>query len=305
MEQQNIEERVRELGARGGGWICDIPLTGGVWTGGNRAVPHTRLKRIVQALADVMDKPLPRCRILDLGSLEGLFPIELARQGAETVGVEIRRCNLDKAEFARDVLGLANLRFRQDDVRNLSVAGYGRFDAIICSGILYHLPAGDALDLIHMMCAMTDRAVIIDTHVALAAEREVTHRGQSYWGRDHFEFAPGTSEEQKAESRLSSADNETSFWLTRPSLINAMSAAGFTSVYECFTPPHLNYGRPGLESLDRVTFVGIKGEKVRLNSSPAANDLDERWPEGALAYAPPSPSLRTLGRKLARRLLRR
>jgi hypothetical protein len=276
-----------------------------VWTGGKLNVPHTRLKRIVQIIGDLMDKPLSRCRVLDLGSLEGLFSIEMAQQGAETVGVEIRRQNLDKAEFARKLLGLTNLQFRQDDVRNISVAGYGRFDAIICSGILYHLPAGDVIDLIRTMYAMADRAVVIDTHVALAAERAFTRGGETYRGRDHSEFGPGMSDAQKAASRLSSADNDTSFWLTRPSLINAMSAAGFSSVYECFTPAHLNFGRPGFESRDRVTFVGIKGEKVRLNNSPAANDLDERWPEGALSYAPPSNSLGRRGKNLVKRLLGR
>lgn len=53
-------------------------------------MPRTRLKRIVQVLNDVLPKPLRECRVLDLASLDGLFPIEFTQQGCETVGVELR-----------------------------------------------------------------------------------------------------------------------------------------------------------------------------------------------------------------------
>ncbi len=298
MDRQQIEARVRELSATGGEWIYDVPLPGGVWTAGNRGIPHTRLKRIAQIISDVVAKPLAECRILDLGSLEGLFSVEMAQQGAETVGVEVRQNNLEKAEFLKATLGLENLQFRKDDVRNISQAGYGRFDAIICSGLLYHLPARDVIELIRTMYDMAGKVVIIDTHIALAPERDFDHGGKTYAGKLHSEFAASATDEERATSRLSSADNDTSFWLSRPSLVNAMTDAGFSSVYECFTPAHMNYGAPGLESVDRVTFVGIKGEKIALINSPAANGLDERWPEGTLAYAPPGASLKRLAKRL-------
>lgn len=305
MDRQQIEARIRELSASGGEWIYDVPLPGGVWTAGNRAVPHTRLKRIAQIIADLVNKPLSQCRILDLGSLEGLFSIEMAQQGAEVVGVEIRRNNLEKAEFLKEALGLSNLRFRQDDVRNLSEAEYGRFDAIICSGLLYHLPAKDVIEIIRTMHSMVARVVVVDTHVALTPEQDYAHGGKTYSGKVFSEFAASATDEERAASRLSSADNDTSFWLTRPSLVNAMSAAGFSSVYECFAPVHMNYGRPGLEHPDRVTFVGVKGERIALHNSPAANRLDEWWPEGTLSYAAPKGSLKTLGKRLIGRLTRR
>ncbi len=302
MDRQQIEARVRELSATGGEWIYDVPLPGGVWTGGNRGIPHTRLKRIVQIIGDIVARPLSECRILDLGSLEGLFSVEMAQQGAEAVGVEVRQNNHEKAEFLKAALGLENLRFRKDDVRNLSEAGYGRFDAIICSGLLYHLPAKDAIELLRTLYDMVDKVVVIDTHIALAPERVFAHGGRTYSGKLFGEFAAGATDEERAKSRLSSADNDTSFWLTRPSLVNAMSDAGFSSVYECFAPAHMNFGAPGLESLDRVTFVGIKGEKIALSTSPAANALDERWPEGTLAYAPPKATLKSLAKRLIRRV---
>ena len=75
-------------------------------------------------------------RILDLACLEGLFSLELAMQGARVVGVEIREGNLTKARFAAEALGVSGVEFVRDDVRNVDAGRYGRFDVILCSGIL-------------------------------------------------------------------------------------------------------------------------------------------------------------------------
>ena len=83
---------------------------------------------------------------------------------------------------------------------------------------------------------------------------------------------------------LSSIDNTTSFLFSRPSLINILSHVGFSSVYECFNPPHLNFGMPGLEHIHRCTFVAVKGQYCDLHTSPLANTLKEEWPEGSLCY---------------------
>lgn len=277
----DLEAEVRSLASRHGDWFYDMPLPGGTWTGGNQGVPHTRLKRIVQIIADLAGKPLSECRVLDLGCLEGQFAIELALQGAEAVGLEIREANVAKAKFVKAALGLKSVEFHKDDARNLEQ--YGQFDAIVCSGLLYHLTAADALNLIEAMHRMA-RLVIIDTHIALRAET----CWQGYSGKVYREHGPSDSAEKKESRRWASADNEVSFWFTRPSLINALTKVGFTSVYECFTPAHMNYGKPGMECPDRCTFVAIRGAPVALATSPVANGLTETWPEGSLDYAPKS-----------------
>jgi 2-polyprenyl-3-methyl-5-hydroxy-6-metoxy-1,4-benzoquinol methylase len=37
---------------------------------------------VVQLVADLAHEPIERLRVLDLGAFEGLFAVELARQGA-------------------------------------------------------------------------------------------------------------------------------------------------------------------------------------------------------------------------------
>ncbi len=285
--KEELLSALDEMKRNYGEWTYDIPLPFGVWTRGNEQLPHTRLKRIVQVVSDLSVKPLSQCRVLDLGCLDGLFSIEFAQQGAHTVGVEIREANIQKAILCQRALALGNLEFRQDDVRNVSEQTYGRFDAIICSGILYHLPASDAVALIRNMHAMVERVVVIDTHIALAPLERVVCGGEEYWGSVYREHADDATAEQKTKVLWSSADNPTSFWFTRPSLINILTKAGFTSVYECFVPTHLNFGQPGQDAIDRCTFVAVKDRVRPLLTSPRANDLSERWPEHTLSYAAP------------------
>lgn len=280
MTEEEIRTGVRELAENYGDWCYDIPLPHGIWTGGGRGIPHTRLKRIVQIIDDLVSKPFSQCRILDLGSLEGQFSIELAMQGAETVGIEIREANIVKAKFVKEAMHLNNVAFFQDDARRISEARYGRFDAIVCSGLLYHLAADDAIDLVKRMHRMASRVVIIDTHIALKPER----KHGPYYGHPFREHGKLDSAMKRESRRWASADNETSFWFTRPSLVNILTKAGFTSVFECFTPAHINFGRPGIESRDRCTFVAVQGDPTRLATSPTANALQEDWPEGSLSY---------------------
>jgi len=216
--------------------------------------------------------------------LDGLFPIEFALQGADTIGVEIREANIQKAIFSKEVLGLRNLEFRRDDVRNISVGSYGRFDAIICSGVLYHLTAADAIKLVNTMYEMTTRIVVVDTHVSLDPIESVRYGNNEYWGSIFHEHAEDATADGKAKSLLASADNVTSFWFTRPSLINILTKTGFSSVYECFAPAHLNYGKRGIEHRDRCTFVAVKNDACNLKTSPAANSFREEWPQQSLTY---------------------
>lgn len=295
--KESIQQELDELKRKYGDWTYDIPLPFNIWTRGNLKLPHTRLRRIVQVVSDLAGKPLSECRILDLGCLDGIFSIEFAHHGASMLGVEIREANIKKAIFCRETLGLNNLDFRQDDVRNISVDSYGKFDAIICSGILYHLPAADAIRLVKTMFEMVNRVVVIDTHVSLLPEERFLYKGDEYWGDTYREHADDATPEMIAMALWASVDNLTSFWFTRPSLVNILSRAGFSSIYECFYPAHIipareNYEYAGITSQDRCTFVAIKDEVREIKTSPSTNVPRQVWPERTLSYA---PDLKTSG----------
>ncbi len=277
-----------------GEWTYDIPLSEGVWTRETeQPLPHTRLRRIVQTIVDLVGKPLSECRILDLGCLEGLFSLELARQGATVVGVDARRGHIEKAEFAKSQMGLGRVTFQVDDVRNVSAQTYGQFDAIVCSGLLYHLPAQDGAELLRTLHEMAVRLLVIDTHISLAPQESFTFLGETYHGESYREHGPGEVEKVIEHRPLASYGNEVSSLFSRPSLVNLLAAVGFTSCYECMLPIHLNYGRPGLEHADRCTFIAVKGHPVTIATAPSVNSLNERWSEGMLSYGPPTSESRS------------
>jgi len=101
-------------------------------------------------------------RIADLGCLEGGYTVEFARMGFEALGIEVRRSNFAACEYVRAHLHLPNLHFARDDVWNIEK--YGTFDAIFCSGLLYHLDR--PIEFIKLISGLCRRLIILNTHVA-------------------------------------------------------------------------------------------------------------------------------------------
>jgi hypothetical protein len=227
----------------------------------------THLRRIVQIVSDITKQPLSQLRALDLACLEGLYGIELARHGAQVVGIEGREASIEKARFAKKVLALDNLTLTQDDVRNLSVEKYGHFDVVLCLGILYHLDAPDVFHFVERMSDVCTRVAIIDTHVGLVPNQTHTYKGREYHGWSFREHDDNASPEARLKALWASLDNEHSFWLTRPSLFNLLAASGFTSVYTCQYPVPLG------QWVDRDTLVAIKGDPQALLSTPTVNGV--------------------------------
>lgn len=241
------------------------------------------VKRILQNVADAIKQPLNELRVLDLACLEGIYGIEFARQGAEVVGIEGREENIEKARFAKEVLKLDNITFTQDDVRNLSVEKYGKFDVVLCLGIFYHINAPDVFDFAKNISEVCRQVLILDTHFGVLPNESHIYKEQQYYGWTFTEHSPTETKEQRLKKMWASLDNETSFWLTRPSLYNLLSNVGFTSVLTCQNPVAPS------QWTDRETIMAIKGRRQNLYSTPAVNDLPaELWSEEIKATYYPS-----------------
>ena len=229
-----------------------------------------RRARINQLVADFARKPLSQSRILDLASLEGDFAAEFAVRGAEVLGIEGRRTNLDRASAQ---FPLPNLKFVQDDVRHLSRERYGSFDIVLCLGILYHLDAPDCFRLLESVAEVCTGFAVIDTLIGFERDEVVSYKGNEYWGRYFTEYDSTPSPEQMEKNAGSSMGNLRSFWPTKPSLVNAIIDAGFNSVYECQYPAWDH------ES-DRLTLISLKGERERILAVPFDEEiLSERMSE--------------------------
>lgn len=253
-----------------------------------------RRARIVQIAHDLTSRPFDQLRVLDLASLEGHFSFEFAGCGAQVLGVEGRKANVEKSESERQRLGFNNVEFVHDDVRNLSAERYGKFDIVLCLGIAYHLDAPDVFKLFERVYEVCTDFAIVDTHVGVQANRQFTYGGRIYSGWDY--------REGEQAHPWSSIANSRSFWLTRPSLYNALSAAGFSSVLEAHSPAMNDM--PG----DRVTLIAMKRAKVNLFLTPLP-ELEWRephpeiYPNKPVSWSPVSSPVKPSRRQRLRQLL--
>lgn len=216
----------------------------------------TLVQRVAQIITDVIDKPREKIRVLDLGCFEGRISLELAMQGMQVVGVEGRKEGYTKATFAAKALRLSNVRFLQADVRSLSAQNLGKFDVVLCLGILYHLEAPAVIQFLEDVFKLSTKMAIIDTHFSLKEQDSFEYKGRVYKGRTVEEFKKTESVSERSRRPEAALDNETSFWMTWPSISNALNHAGFSSVYECYLPTI-----KGLRNIsDRLTLVALKGK---------------------------------------------
>jgi SAM-dependent methyltransferase len=197
----------------------NIELPGGArtWPEGGELLEDS--SRCLTALSLLNDRCPPgeryRFKVADLGCLEGGYTAAFARAGYLTTGIEARPLNMAKCELVAEALGLGNMRFVQDDARNLS--RYEPFDAVFCCGLLYHLdkPA----EFLRMLGRQARQLLIVQSHWSGTCHQS----NEGY--RGHW-FA----ENPAPESVWSSWGNDRSFWLGREELMRAMRAAGFEDV---------------------------------------------------------------------------
>ncbi len=240
-----------------------------------------RLSRIIQAVVDLRRGDLRGADVLDLGCAHGLYALEFARRGANSLGLEGRAEWIRQAEAHRDGLGLSSARFIREDVRRADANTYGKFDVVLCLGLLYHLDAQEALDLLRNLYDMTKDLIVIDTQVALEPSERREMRGQTYFGRTFPEHAVGTSSEDMEAVLGASLDSNFSFWFTLPSLTTMLGDVGFSTVFELKWPTDHMYLDGELKvHEDYVTLVAIKGAPVSdvVGVAPRQRPL-ERSPE--------------------------
>lgn len=259
---------------RAGPYSRQIYLRDGVWTKGEfHPGGDFKLRWHLQLISDLSPVPISEMRILDLGCEEGAFGLEFARHGAEVLAVDGRDAHVRRADFLAEAVGVQD-RFQSllADVRDLSADEHGRFDLVICLGLLYHLDQVDLLPFAKLMASMSTWATLVQTQIALRPRDRVDVDGQSYWGHPYFEHPRESTAEHREGQALASLTNPESFWLTRPSLTNLLTDVGYTTVVEHVGP------RSAIAHEDIVSLLAIRGEPEVVHSAPGASDYPvPRW----------------------------
>ncbi len=246
------------------------------------------LRRVMQIVHDLAQRPLADLRVLDLACGEGVYAIETALRGASVLAVDGRTERMSQGQEVATRLGLRHLRFEQNDVRRVRLETHGQFDIVYLLGILYHLDTPDLFETLEHVHALCRDFIVIDTHISLEAQEEAAFRGRAYRGsrwREHEERDP----EELRRSRLqSSLDNLHSFRLTRESLVRLLADIGFTTVFECYAP------RDPFKPADRVTVAACKGNRAHIAAYPWINGKSDEE-IAAILHSPARRSPRRTG----------
>ena len=89
-----------------------------------------KVRRVIQITSDLAKVPFERLRIVDLACGEGVYSIEAALRGADVLAVDARTERMDEGARTARRLGLSNLTFEQNDIREVSFQSHGKFDVI-------------------------------------------------------------------------------------------------------------------------------------------------------------------------------
>ena len=224
----------------------NIRLASGITTLPGRPVladSDERLPAILRLLETVFGPDLSGLRVADLACLEGGYALALARRGADVLGVEARRSNFAKLELLAEHFAMPNLKFLRRDVKEFRAEEFGRFDAVLALGNLYHLDRPAAW--LAQIGAAVGRVLLLDTHYApeddAAAARidprvgapgpleERDEGGLSVRGRSVDDLPEGVDPETLPWAAYS---NTRSFWLTKESLLRTLRGAGFDLLLE-------------------------------------------------------------------------
>lgn len=194
-----------------GEWISRFVIDGVAYGGSFDGVNDPRIELFFATFPHVRT-------ILELGSLEGAQTIGLAsRRGVRHVlGLEARRSNIARAELAARLLRARNLSFVEADLETAELSQFGKFDAIYCCGLLYHLR--EPWQLVKQFRTVSTRAFIF-THYTTEAEAESVAHG--YRGTTHPEAG--------LDDPLSGL-SPYSFWPTIGSLVQMLNDGGFARV---------------------------------------------------------------------------
>jgi tRNA (mo5U34)-methyltransferase len=151
-----IAQEVRSLGP----WFHNLHLPGGLQTAPDHPLgdfPRFKWEQVATALpAD-----LTGWKALDIGCNAGFYSFELARRGAEVLGIDADPRYLRQAEWARRHLDEeGRVRFEQRTVYDLPLLA-DRFDLVLFMGVLYHLRY--PLLALEMVAEKVDRLLIFQT----------------------------------------------------------------------------------------------------------------------------------------------
>lgn len=170
----------------------------------------------------------PNATVIDLACNEGWFSQRALEWGAARVlGIDIRPQLIRRAELVRDHFAIApdRLEFRCADVFDLDLSSLGKFDVVLCLGLVYHLE--NPIGAMRIARSLTRRLCVIESQLTRQIEPIVHGNGRT----DQYEKSAASFaalvETDYEQNMLASAGGVVSLIPNRAALLQAAQAAGF------------------------------------------------------------------------------
>lgn len=246
MTADEIGRRRDEITAHRGPWRADnLRLGKNVFTMSDGELGRgATVRRVVQTIADLAASRWASLRILELSCGEGGLALELGKQGAEVVAIESQAALLEKAEFARDALGLHRVTIVRGDARRITPEEHGYFDVVVALNVLDRLDAGAVFEAARSIAGVCKGFALTESRIAARPRATRTFDGTAYHGATRV------------------ANGSPVFLLTRTSLLSLFTRCGFTSIVEALHPDAKD-GAP--------CFAAFKGRRASLQAAPDVN----------------------------------
>ncbi len=126
--------------------------------------PLQRFRHFMPHLVAAQKGSLQGKRVLDIACNSGFWSIQCALLGAEVVGFDARPDLIEQATLLKRIVGASNVSFKVLDFWDMSPQSLGgRFDVVLCLGILYHLPR--PVEALRLVKLMSRDCILLDTEV--------------------------------------------------------------------------------------------------------------------------------------------
>lgn len=214
-------------------WFYPFRFDNGAGTSGGSEevddIHYTRAEMLFPALDARFAGRWDEVRCLDIACHQGWFSMQTALRGAREVrGLDVRERHIEMASAVLDASRLANVRFEQGSLWDLSPTE-DPWELTLCLGLLYHLD--DPLGALRLMRALTGRLCAIETQVARPCAPL-----KCLWGAGSPREGPGVALVE-AEPGHVEGDRRLVLVPTLAALEQMLAGVGFARVEICPPPP--------------------------------------------------------------------
>jgi SAM-dependent methyltransferase len=140
-----------------------------IWEPGHVNRHEQRKRYFFDPLVELAGGSLKGKRVLDLACNAGFWSLAAIEAGADFVlGIDGRQMHIDQANFVFDAKGVdpKRYRFTTGNIFKTDMTTFGKFDVVLCLGLLYHV--SKPVELMEKIDEASSDLLVIDTTLSMA-----------------------------------------------------------------------------------------------------------------------------------------